>query len=77
MSKILIRYQQGMKKIQIDITARDRKKAEEKFGYTKGTISLYINCDPTARNADIYYDLLGFFRECIDERLSLLNTVTA
>lgn len=74
MSELLVKYKAEMARLKPEITARDRKEAGMKFGHNKGTISLYINCDEEkAVSVDVYYDLIPFFRKCIEKRHALLT----
>jgi len=73
MSETLLKLKAEMERISPDITPRDRKLAIEKLGYMQSTISHYINGNDKAVNADVYYDLIKFFRECISKRMSILE----
>lgn len=75
MSDLLLKYKAEMAKLKPSITTRDRKEAEDRFNKTKGTISQYINADDSATSVDLYYDLLPFFKERINKRLELLETL--
>lgn len=73
MSELLVKYKAEMARIKPEVTARDRKEAETKYGHNKGTISLYVNGDEKATSLDVYYDLISLFKKCIDKRHALLN----
>jgi hypothetical protein len=55
-----------LKKIKPDITAADRESYINKFGITKGNLSLYLN--GTVYNADKAVHMISFFKNCIKKR---------
>lgn len=72
MSKTLSTCRKEITQIKDEITSRDRAKAMEMFGITKGTVSQYINASDSAKNLDIYCDLIKFFKSQIAKRQSIL-----
>lgn len=57
--------------LKADVTARDRKSAQEKFNMSRTTISQYLNGE--VRDNDTAVSLLTHFRSCISERAEVIN----
>jgi hypothetical protein len=56
----------ALTEIKANVTARDRKAAEQAFGYTRATISRYLNGQ--VNDIDTGTRLLQFFRKPISKR---------
>ena len=60
MNTTLEECKKQMSKIKQDITARDRKDAHIKLGYSYNTIATYATNNEKATNQDTYIELISF-----------------
>ena len=72
MNTTLEECKKQMSKIKQDITARDRKDAHIKLGYSYNTIATYATNNEKATNQDTYIELISFFIKQIEKRKTAL-----
>ena len=65
------RLAEELKKMSVDVTTADRKLFQKEYGFTKATVSRYLN--GTVLDSDTAASMVSFFRNRINEREKALT----